>query len=393
MFFPIGDTPNPRHLRPYVNYAIILANILVYVLISLPLSLKQADIHDETFLKYLGVVLREVPDADPIEIAQQTSQYDLFVFEHGYKPGAPALDDLFFSLFLHGGLAHLLGNMLFLWIFGDNVEHRLGRLGYLVNYLVMGVIATLFFSLFASKSLTPMIGASGAISGVMGVYFVSFPRNRVKLFVFLFPFLFDVFLIPARFVIGMYILFDNLLPFILGARTGVAYGAHIGGFLGGLVIAQLGQRMAWVLPWKGKRFAVIKGVEKEVDAGVATLQEAILAHDKAWALRTLFGMQNINIALLSAHDVVTLAMWLFEEGYQADAIALLRKAMGVFRSGRELAKIMLAMGMIRLYQGQHASAFQYLTSVFDLDPDEETKALAREALSRLHIDPRTLRPY
>jgi membrane associated rhomboid family serine protease len=393
LFFPIGDTPNPRHFRPYANYAIILANILVYVLISFPLSLKQADIHDQAFLSYLRVVLREVPDADPLEIAQQTSQYDLFVFEHGYKPGAPALDDLFFSLFLHGNLAHLLGNMLFLWIFGDNVEHRLGRLGYLVNYLVMGVIATLFFSLFASKSLTPMVGASGAISGVMGVYFVSFPRNRVKLFVFLFPFLFDVFLIPARFVIGMFILFDNLLPFILGARTGVAYGAHLGGFLGGLVLAHLGQKTAWVMPWKGKRFAVMKGDVKEPDADVLALREAISMRDKARALQALSNIQNLNIALLEADEVVTLAMWLFEEGYQSEAIVLLRKAMGVHRSGRELAKIMLAMGTIRLYQGQHASAFQYLTSVFDLNPDEETKALARDALSRLHIDPRTLRPY
>ena len=393
MFFPIGDTPNPRHFKAYVNYVIILTNIVVYVLISLPLSLKQADIHDEAFLSYLRVVLRELPDADPLEIARQTSQYDLFVFEHGYKPGAPAIDDLFFSMFLHGGIAHLLGNMLFLWIFGDNVEHRLGRLGYLVNYLIMGVIATLFFSLFASKSLTPMIGASGAISGVMGVYFLSFPRNRIKVFVFLFPFLFDVFLIPARFVIGMYVLFDNLLPFVLGAKTGVAYGAHLGGFLGGLILAYFGQKMAWVMPWKGKRFAVMKGEVTRRDPDVLALQEAITARDKARALAILSRMQNLNIASLAADDVVTLAMWLFEEGYQAEAVVLLRKAMGVRWSKSELAKVMLGMGVIRLYQGQHASAFQYLTSVFDLDPDDETKALAREALSRLPVDPRTLRPY
>ncbi|HOD09093.1 MAG TPA: rhomboid family intramembrane serine protease, partial [Myxococcota bacterium] len=138
--------------------------------------------------------------------------------------------------FMHGSVWHLLGNMLFLWIYGDNVEHRLGRVGFLLTYLVTGVVATLTFSLFASNSMTPMIGASGAISGILGVYFVLFGANRIKVFVFLFPFLVTRWYVPARVVLSFYLVIDNLLPFVVGVDSGVAYGAHIGGFVGGLLI-------------------------------------------------------------------------------------------------------------------------------------------------------------
>ncbi len=135
--------------------------------------------------------------------------------------------------------------MLFLWIFGDNVEHRRGKLGYLLTYQGTGMAATLFFSLFAPDSRVPMLGASGAISGILGCYFWWFPANQVRVFIFLFPFFMDVVQVPARFVLGIYLLVDNLLPFLLkvGAATGVAHGAHIGGFLAGLALAvALGQK-------------------------------------------------------------------------------------------------------------------------------------------------------
>jgi hypothetical protein len=145
--------------------------------------------------------------------------------------------DLLGSMFLHAGFAHLAGNMLFLWIYGDNVEHRLGRLPFLLAYLGTGVLATLAFSLVAGASLTPLVGASGAISGVLGLYFVLFPHNRVKVLVALFPFVIDVFLVPAPLVLGLFVLVDNLLPLVVGAGGGVAYGAHLGGFVGGLALA------------------------------------------------------------------------------------------------------------------------------------------------------------
>ena len=100
---------------------------------------------------------------------------------------------------------HLFGNMLFLWIYGDNVEYRLGRLAFLLWYLATGVAATLFFAVFALDSTVPLVGASGAISGVLGFYFLWFPRNTVRLFVFLFPFFMNVVAVPARIVLGVYL--------------------------------------------------------------------------------------------------------------------------------------------------------------------------------------------
>jgi membrane associated rhomboid family serine protease len=173
-------------------------------------------------------------------ILEHISAYDLFVFQHGFRPAEFSVQTLFTSMFLHGGWLHLAGNMLFLWIFGDNVEARLGRIGYLLSYLGTGAAATLFFTLFVLDSQVPLIGASGAISGVLGCYFIWFPRNQVKTFIFLFPFIMTTVLIPARLVLGFYLVVDNLVPFLLaaGASGGVAHGAHIGGFVAGLALAR-----------------------------------------------------------------------------------------------------------------------------------------------------------
>ncbi len=235
MFLPIGDEPNPRGL-PLVTYLLIAANVVVFLFVALPLQSSPIDPRDpatEPFLRYMltrfaGVSLRD--------LLTVTSAYDVFTFAHGYKPGAPELGDLFASLFLHAGWLHLFGNMLFLWIYGDNVEHRLGHVRYLFVYLGTGVVATLFFALFATDPLAPLIGASGAVSGVLGAYFLWFPHNRVRLLVVLFVFV-DVWRVPARLVLLFYLLVDNLLPFLTGGGGGVAYGAHLGGFLAGLFVA------------------------------------------------------------------------------------------------------------------------------------------------------------
>ena len=156
-------------------------------------------------------------------------------------------------MFMHGGWMHLAGNMLFLWIYGDNVEHRLGHVGYLVAYLAAGLAATLFFAMFVPNSQIPMLGASGAISGVLGFYFLWFPRNRIKVFVFLFPLLMTTLLIPSRIVLGVYLVIDNILPFLTRPveGSGVAHGAHIGGFLAGLGLALAIDRLPGVLKMKG----------------------------------------------------------------------------------------------------------------------------------------------
>lgn len=242
MFIPVGDTPNPRGI-PLITWLLIGINIAVFLLISIPLMDRPADPSDPLFREFLWTLQERGLDAG--RIAAQASAYDLFVFRHGFRPAEFAVSNLFSSLFLHAGWPHLAGNMLFLWIFGDNVEYRLGKGSYLITYLGTGIAATLFFSLFAPDSGVPMLGASGAISGILGCYFWWFPGNHVKVFIFLFPFWMDIILVPARIVLGLYLLVDNLLPFLLqtGAATGVAHGAHIGGFIAGLGLALvLGRR-------------------------------------------------------------------------------------------------------------------------------------------------------
>jgi membrane associated rhomboid family serine protease len=251
VLIPIGDTPSPRNFTPYVNYALIGINVAVYLILSLPLSFRAVDPADPNLHEYIRLIAPDLPAwVSLYDVLREIRAYDLFTFVHGYKPGAPEITDLFFCMFLHGGFVHLAGNMLFLWVFGGNVEHRLGRIGYLLTYLATGVAATLTFALFAGDSLTPLMGASGAISGVLGFYFLLFKRNRVKVFIFLFPFFMNVILLPARWVLGFYVLIDNLLPFILGAQSGVAYGAHLGGFLTGLAVALAGEALFWRWPWK-----------------------------------------------------------------------------------------------------------------------------------------------
>ena len=185
----------------------------------------------------------------------QGSRLDAFLWRHAFVPARlfhpglyegwtflAAVGTVFTAMFLHGGLMHLAGNMLFLWIFGDNVEDALGHLRYLVFYLGSGVGATLLQSVLSSSSEVPNVGASGAIAGVLGAYFVLFPRARVVTLVPLFVF-FPLVEIPA----GLYLLGWFLMQFWMGsasivsgahaaAQGGVAWWAHIGGFLAGLVL-------------------------------------------------------------------------------------------------------------------------------------------------------------
>jgi membrane associated rhomboid family serine protease len=130
--------------------------------------------------------------------------------------------------------------MLYLWIYGNNVEHRLGALAYLFWYLATGVAAIVFHALFNLGSPVPLVGASGAISGVLGFYLIWFPRHVVKVFVFLFPFYVGIVHVGATVVLVLFLVVDNLLPFVLAPHgSGVAHGAHIGGFLAGMLVAWL----------------------------------------------------------------------------------------------------------------------------------------------------------
>jgi membrane associated rhomboid family serine protease len=245
MFIPIGDEPNPHQL-PVMTVALIVINVAVYALVTLPLGMRPANHADPLFAEYLRSLVQLLPPGTSLEqVAAQVSAYDLFAFRYGFRVNAPRVFTLFSSMFLHAGVMHVAGNMLYLWIYGNNVEYRLGPVGFLFWYLATGVAALAFHAVFNLGSPVPLLGASGAISGVLGFYLVWFPRNVVKVWIFLFPFYMGVVQIGAVWVLGLYLLLDNLVPFLLApAGGGVAHGAHIGGFLAGMAAAWLMRRRA-----------------------------------------------------------------------------------------------------------------------------------------------------
>jgi membrane associated rhomboid family serine protease len=238
MFLPVGDEPNPQR-PPLMTVALIAINVAIFALVSLPLGMRPADPADPLLAPYLRMLGQHLPPGISLsEAARQVSAYDLVVFRFGFRVDAPSFVTLLTSMFLHAGLMHLVGNMLYLWIFGNNVEHRLGALQFVFWYLVTGAAAVAFHAAFNPGSSLPLVGASGAISGVLGFYLVWFPRNQVKVLVFLFPFIMRVARIGAIWVLGLYLLLDNLLPFLIAPSAGgVAHGAHIGGFLAGAAVA------------------------------------------------------------------------------------------------------------------------------------------------------------
>lgn len=240
--FPIGDSPNPRGIA-WINVLLIAANVLVFVWL-MPQMSTPADPQDPRYRAYIEVLQAEgrLEGIDPRQLEGQIREYDLTVFAWGSRPADWSWLTMLTSMFLHGGFMHLFGNMLFLWIYGNNIEHRLGRLGYLVAYLATGFAASWGDIALRPDSLIPGVGASGAISGVLGMYFIWFPRNTVRLLV-LIPPAFPRFDLGARLVLGFYIVVQNIFPALMGGEGGVAYGAHIGGFIAGAILAFVLGRM------------------------------------------------------------------------------------------------------------------------------------------------------
>jgi len=383
LFVPIGDSPRPSRFTPYVTWSLVAANVAVYLLVTLPLSAVGVDPRDPALQEYLPLV---APGAW-LDV-RALSQYDLLVFAWGYKPAVGGWASLFSSLFLHGGFWHLAGNMLFLAIYGRNVEHRLGRLGFLVAYLASGVCATLAFAALVGSSMTPLVGASGAISGVLGLYFVLFPRNKVKMLVAFPPIFFDVFLVPARLVLGFYVVADNLLPLLLGSDTGVAYGAHLGGFLAGVLVAGAGERLGWQWPWKDPRWRLgwrSAGSRRPetMSRELGPLRTALSDGDRTAALTAIPGLTTERLAELRPDECVVLSRWLWDAGHDVAATNLLRLCLAAHTGSRELALVHLALGLMRLQQNQPTAAYQHLLTVFDYEPDPETAERARQALAQI----------
>jgi membrane associated rhomboid family serine protease len=219
--FPIHDDTERIHGRPYVNYSLIAINVIVFVweiIVTGYFSDEQAVA--EIFSKY-GAVPRSVLNGDLISILT--------------------------SMFMHGGIAHIIGNMVFLFVFGDNIEDRFGHIKYLLIYIAWGAAAAIIHSIFAVSAgggMIPAVGASGAISGVMGAYLIMFPR--AKIFTVIIAFFITTIRIPAL----AYIPFWFILQVIFGLIDpfgGIAYLAHIGGFVAGL-----GTGYTWKLFLSGK---------------------------------------------------------------------------------------------------------------------------------------------
>jgi len=212
----------PRRTVPLVTWGLIAVNTLVFLFeIALPQPQR------ELFFHYLGLIPARITDPEWAKL-------------HGFPPGAYLT--FFTHLFLHGGWVHFLGNMWTLWIFGDNVEDRLGHVRFLFFYLFCGIAAALVHIYIHPLSTVPTIGASGAISGVLGAYFVMFPLARVIVMVpiFIIPFFFEI---PAIVYLGYWYLiqiFSGTLSLALpGEVGGVAWWAHVGGFLAGVLTHRL----------------------------------------------------------------------------------------------------------------------------------------------------------
>lgn len=201
---PLGDNNELRKSVPVVTYVLIILNILVFLL--------ELGLGEEFIVKWAFTPSRFMSDP------------------------AANVATLFTSMFMHAGWGHLIGNMLYLWIFGDNVEDRFGKVKYLIFYLSCGITASLAQFLFSSATNLPNLGASGAIAGVLGAYMVLFPKGQVSVLLFN-----RVVQMPAYLVIGFWFLLQFLSVIGSSASTtgdtgGVAYMAHVGGFVAGIIL-------------------------------------------------------------------------------------------------------------------------------------------------------------
>jgi len=217
---------NPTVTFPFVTVGIIAANVLIFLM----------ELTSQSGIKDVTYSYGAIP-------------HYILTFEKK-QPVPPALT-IFSSMFMHGGFFHLGGNMLYLWIFGNNIEDRLGHLRFVSFYIFCGIVAAYSYAITNPHSLTPMIGASGAISGVLGAYLLLFPRASVHTLVFLGIFITTV-RVPALIVIGFWAIIQfasGLISAELRESGGIAWFAHVGGFIVGLVTIKL-----W-LPRRTKRWS------------------------------------------------------------------------------------------------------------------------------------------
>jgi len=205
--FPLHDESAKHRKKPYLTIVLIAINVLIFIL-----TFFSADFDTEIIWEYGAI---------PNQISEGKSLLTLIT-----------------SMFLHGGIMHLIGNMWFLWVFGDNIEHRLGKIKYVLFYFLTGIIASLthVYTVSADLMHIPTIGASGAISGIIGGYAILFPKNRIRAFMWFLVFGPIFFYLPAFLYIGIWFFYQIIY---VGTITPIAYMAHIGGFVSGIILIKL----------------------------------------------------------------------------------------------------------------------------------------------------------
>src|SRR5688572_1202299 len=228
--FPIGDDNSEITITPFVNYIFIGINILVFVLL-------QGLGGNDAFSYAFSLVPREITEGiDVTGVIPIVAEGGRVIgnIEH-YDTPLPVYFNFLSSMFMHGDIMHIFGNMLFLFIFGDNLENLLGHIRFAIFYLVCGFAAAFAQIFMDSNSLIPMLGASGAISGVLGGYLVLFPQRQVRALIFNF-----LTTVPAFVALGLWIGVQLLQGYFSPAgQGGVAYAAHIGGFIAGAALIKV----------------------------------------------------------------------------------------------------------------------------------------------------------
>ena len=228
--FPIGDDNSDRTITPFVNYIFIGICVLVFVLL-------QGLGGNDAFTYAFSLVPREILTGTDLQgfVELKNANGKVIGELQHYATPLPVYFNFLSSMFMHGGFMHLFGNMLFLFVFGDNLENLLGHVRYAAFYITCGIAAALAQFVMDTDSIIPMLGASGAISGVLGGYILLFPQRRVRAIIF--NFLTEV---PAFVAVGIWIVYQLVLGFLTPAGTGgVAYAAHIGGFFAGLALIKV----------------------------------------------------------------------------------------------------------------------------------------------------------
>jgi membrane associated rhomboid family serine protease len=214
---------------PVVNYAIIGLNILVFLLLQ---QLGSNEAFDYAF----ALVPKEITtgiDLSGIQVIRDSVGHSAEI--QLYPSPLPVYFNFLSSMFMHGSIAHIFGNMLFLWIFGDNLENLLGHIRYAAFYLICGFAAAAAQIIMGPDSIIPMLGASGAISGVLGGYVLLFPQRQVRAIIFNF-----LTTVPAFVAIGIWIVYQIIVGYLTPAGAGgVAYAAHIGGFIAGVALIKV----------------------------------------------------------------------------------------------------------------------------------------------------------